>query len=339
MTDTGKGFFSIGRDEWYRVCELGMNEACVYMIQACGTGRTNLNTAWSVNACCTYTGISRGRAKKAQANILRPEFDLLTKTKEGKHPRFSFTRDEDSERVWLPKAFVTGAGDEAPPLERIRQTADTMILRLTIDLYAAANIADEGGVPRDIICHKYERERIANYAEFEIYGFRTDNDYAYPDHEVVQTHMDSSSGKENRSSHFFSRISTLQDLGLFSYIPTMFESQDGEVLFPLFDPFSGESVELITECALSILPDSYEPLISNFDYVIAVPKHFKNVALTGVLFPRYRQQTELTAAGYAKTMASIKTWSETFDNLKRAISREHQGNIKGLSRVTSRGRQ
>ena len=83
MTHTGKGFFSIGRSEWHWVCELGLNEACVYMVQACGTGQTNLNTSWSVNACCTYMGMSRGRAKKAQTTILNPEFELMTKQRKG----------------------------------------------------------------------------------------------------------------------------------------------------------------------------------------------------------------------------------------------------------------
>lgn len=332
MTNTGKGFFSIGRSEWHRVCKLGLNEACVYMIQACGTGQTNLNTAWSVNACCTYTGISRGRAKKAQTNILNPELELMTKTKEGKHPRFLFIRDEDSERVWLPKTIVTGAENESPPLERLRQTADSDLLKLFVDLYAVTNIADEGGVPREVISHQYKKERIASYAEFEIYGFQADSEYCYPNHEVIQAHIDRSAGKEKRSKHFFSLTSTLQDLGLFNYIPTVFESKDGEVLFPLIDPFSGEAVDLISESILAVLPDNYESVACNFDHVIAVPKHFKNVELTGVLFPRYRQQTELTAAGYAKTKERVETWSQIFNNLECAISRVYQGNIKGISR-------
>lgn len=330
MVDSVSGFFAIGRDEWHRVCDLGVNEACIYMVQACGTGRTNLDTVWSVNACCKYTGISRRRAKKAQGNILNPDHSLLAQIKTGKHPRFRFERDENSELVWLPTAFVTGIKDESPPLERIRQTADPMLLRLTVDLYAVANIADEGGVPREVIFEGFKRERIASHAEFEIYGFRDAGKSCYSTHELVRPHVDET--LEYRCADFFARIAILEKLGLFTYVPTLFEAKDGEVLFPLCDPFTGEEVNLSSESIQNLLPDEYMHHAAAYDYLVAVPKHFKSVELMGVLFPRYRQQTELTAAGYAKTKERVETWSQTFNNLECAISRVYQGNIKGISR-------
>ncbi len=37
--------------------------------------------------------------------------------------------------IWLPNEFVTGAADETPPLELLRQSQDVMALRLVVDLY------------------------------------------------------------------------------------------------------------------------------------------------------------------------------------------------------------
>lgn len=326
-----KGFFSVGLDEWHKVCGLGMNEACIYLVQACGTGKTNLDTSWSVHACCNYTGISRGRSKKAQENILNSGCELMTQTKAGKHPRFKFIRAEDTELVWLPKTFIMGAENESPPLERARQTGDVMLLRLLVDLYAATNIADEGGVHRDVIFGSFERRRIGSYAEFEIFGFKSKGLTCCTNHPIVKPHLLDPEEKD-RGQDFFARISTLTDLGLFNFVPYLMESREGEVLFPLIDPFTGETVDLITGVSETVLGESFATHINTFDNVIAIPKHFKSVALTGILFPRYRQQTELNAAGYEQTRQKIETWSKVFGDLEHAISRIYQRKIKGVSK-------
>ena len=122
------------------------------------------------------------------------------------------------------------------------------------------------------------------------------------------------------------------DLGLFTYVPYIFESSDGEILFSLVDPFTGEAIDLICDCSQNVFPEDYSFQNQTYDYVVAIPKHIQSAELSGVLFPRYRQQTELTAAGYEKTQQRIETWSAVFSNLEHAISRVYQGNIKGISK-------
>jgi len=224
-----------------------------------------------------------------------------------------------------------GAENESPPLERVRQTGDVMLLRLFVDLYAVTNIADEGGVHRDVIFNDYERKRIGGYAEFEIFGFQDKGVSCYPDNPIVKPHMLGPEEKD-RGRNFFSRIATLTDLGLFSYIPYLFESKEGEVLFPLIDPFTGEAVDLITGVVETVLSEEFSPYIYASDNVIAIPRHFKNVELAGVLFPRYRQHTELNAAGYAQTRQKVETWSKVFSDLECAISRGYQRNVKVVSK-------
>ena len=43
--------------------------------------------------------------------------------------------------IWLPNEFVTGAAEETPPLELLRQSQDVMALRLAVDLYRAPESA------------------------------------------------------------------------------------------------------------------------------------------------------------------------------------------------------
>jgi hypothetical protein len=65
MGHTGaiSGFFAGDRRTWARVCGLGLNRAVAYLVLARGTGKSNRQTAWSVQAIETYTAISRVKRK------------------------------------------------------------------------------------------------------------------------------------------------------------------------------------------------------------------------------------------------------------------------------------
>ena len=83
----------------------------------------------------------------------------------GQH-RFASAYDPDAaaqpDWIWLPNALVTGAADETPPVELVRQTQDVMTLRLLVDLYHAQNLRDDGGVSRKLTWREYERSRWAD---------------------------------------------------------------------------------------------------------------------------------------------------------------------------------
>ena len=343
-------FFAVGREEFHRVCELGMNVACLYLVQACGTGKDNIKTIWSKTALSNYTSISRGRATKAQRALLNSEQPLMIQTKKGKHPRFEFIRDDDSEMVWLPVTFIVGAANETPPLELIRQTGDVMILLLTIDIYAECNIADEGGLPRTSFYREFKKKFIASHGAFEIYGFNPELQTAYPYHPVVTPHIKADSG-DGQCADFFDRAKTLMSLGLFFFVPTVFESKEGAPLFPLADPFSEERAPSeILDFAFDSLPEEYEHVLDDHDFILAFPRHFTCVMVASVLVPKYRQHTSLTAAGYAETKDRFDTWKQVYEQRKqvyeqskpvrdeqpcniKGISREHQGLFNGKSKV------
>jgi hypothetical protein len=91
MPDTGKvaGFFAIDHRNWARICGLGVNSAVAYLVLARGSGKSNRETAWSIQAIEKYTGIARSRVHDAVRNLLddaivrqlrtgtRPKYDLV----------------------------------------------------------------------------------------------------------------------------------------------------------------------------------------------------------------------------------------------------------------------
>jgi hypothetical protein len=88
MAETGKltGFFAVDRRSWARVCGLGLNPAVAYLVLARGTGKSNLETAWSVMAIENYTGISRGRAHDAVSALVKD--GVVRKLREGTRPKY-----------------------------------------------------------------------------------------------------------------------------------------------------------------------------------------------------------------------------------------------------------
>ncbi len=62
--------------------------------------------------------------------------------------------------IWLPNALVDGAAGETAPVELVRQTGSAPTLRLFVDLYAAQNLDEDGGVHFRHIRQEYERHKV-----------------------------------------------------------------------------------------------------------------------------------------------------------------------------------
>jgi hypothetical protein len=88
MSDTDKahGFFAVDRRTWARVCGLGLNRAVAYLVLARGTGKSNRESAWSVAAVESYTGISRGGAHDAVSELI--EDGVVRKLREGTRSKY-----------------------------------------------------------------------------------------------------------------------------------------------------------------------------------------------------------------------------------------------------------
>lgn len=311
-----RDFFAIDRQTWERASKLGMNPACSFLVMARGTWRDNSSTKWSVNAVVNYTGISRRRAKDAQAILIKHK--VIKKEKGGKHPKFKLKKQcKDVDLIWLPNELVTGIENAVPPLERVRQTGDVLCLRLLIDFYFINSPVDDGGIPRDCVFQAYEREEISETGNMIVYGFDRNVMSCYPKHPVVKPHVLSS--KSEQCEAFFERLNILIDLGLISFVPFLVESEDkdSEFIHPLIDPYTGdcELVERARYQAVEMIGECYQSEAENFDYVVPVVLHRKKNTVAGIGFLRYRPKTSLTAAGYANIQELYQHWLEIYGSV------------------------
>ena len=79
--------------------------------------------------------------------------------------------------IWLPNELVSGASDETPPVERVRQVQDVMALRLFVDLYHAQALVEDGGIARDVTWKTYERFMVGQQGQFSVWGFREETSW------------------------------------------------------------------------------------------------------------------------------------------------------------------
>jgi hypothetical protein len=216
-----------------------------------------------------------------------------------------------------------------------------MALRLLVDLYAKANIVEEGGVPCSIFFEDYTKARIADHKEFTVYGFTMQFTSVYKGNPVAKPHVNLSLGEDDQCTEFFNRVRMLVNTGAIYMVPTLFESDDGEVLFPLIDPFTQSEIPSLTCAAERMLPEDYEDVLEEYQYSLPILKHLTSATVKGVAVLRYRQQTKLTNAGYAATHERIRKWSETFSGgdvqyqgRSSSSAKVIQGNFGGKSRIS-----
>lgn len=346
---SGRGrFFAVDRRTWAQVCGLGINPTVAYLVLACFSARDNRTTDASVNAIERYTGISRGRAKAAikaliEARVVRclregtcPQYDLLPAAEvpnalvlldeprgrqnepdEALAGRVAEWKDnvtaaQKPDLIWLPNSLVTGASDEVPPVERVRQMQDVMTLRLLVDLYHAQDLREDGGISRKVTRQEYDRIKVGQYGEFDVWGFRLKTTWA-SNCSVSTCHWRKTLTKEERKKghnsgvDFFRRFGQLTAIGLVEWVPTLFESDsdEAEILLPCgmnqsqtLEDRLGSAVHAASR---DLLTDAQRRWAEEEGlWLVPVRQHIANVQLIGVARLRYRPRTSKTAAWFAE---------------------------------------
>jgi len=302
-----------------------MNMAIAYLVLCRGTGANNQTTSWSVNSIETHTGISRSRANAAIQKLI--EYGFIEQTKSGKRPRYKIDRDsvaKTDNQIWLPNELVSGTDKgESPPIERIRQTGDVMLLRLFISLYQKQNLIEEGGISRDTYHTKFSRELVGEFRQFNLWYFNQTQSSVYwnkvtlPHHREELTEEEKEANK-NAGVDLFKRWETLDILGLIQCVPHLFESDtdEAEIIHSLG---TAESVEYeLTQaaqdayCAAQDL-NPYE--IQEGSRVLPVPKHLENVQVIGIWRLRYRPKTSMTSKWWGELNNTGIKWLEQYKNL------------------------
>ena len=319
MSSKVEGFFAIEYDIALKIIdEYGVNTACHFITQCSGRSGLGKKTSWSKHAVHRYAGLSVRVAMKTEANLI--EGGYVTKTRGGKHPRFTLADSQADTIAWIPHSFVTGTlAEECSPLKLIRQTSSDDTLRLMLDLYWRQDIANEGGF--NFIYRRYEcSQKIAELGAFSIYAFdKTTQLIAEED--FIKPYGDWSAAYE-----------ILLSTGLVYEVPYLFDSEDGLPLFPLINPYTEEPLSDLETVAIESLPDQFAYIASNHDYCLMVPSHIKKPVLKSLLFPRYRQHTEMMKAGYATTQERVEAARCLYQRHIKDISKTNQGLIKDESK-------
>ncbi len=301
------GFFAIGLAEWRQACEIGLNPAVAFLVMACGTGPDNRTTSWSANSVQEYGGIRWERAKPAIEQLMKAGLVTLAESSTKARPRYKLKISED--RIWLPKNVVIPLAGEEPIVHRVRQIQDVMTLRLFVELYHAQNLAADGGISREVLYRKYEKEVCRDVGSMMYLGFTDAGEWVAWSTDVTKAHLGTG---ESRGKPFFDRIATLKGMGLIQEGTYLFESSspDAEILFPVDGPEPEErSIHAVAYEMVETNLQGGTALLEQHEYVIPVYRHQQSAELYGIFRMRFRAQTANTGAWYAvlkeKTGAAI----------------------------------
>jgi hypothetical protein len=332
----GRGeFFMVDRRTWLHVCGMGINEAVSFLVLARGSGPDNASTRWSVDAIERYTGMSRKRAKPAIASLAGAK--VIVVQQDGTRPRYRINSPKDipgiktgkadeAEWLWLPNAIVSGAADEVPPVELLRQTQDIMLLRLFCELYGAQDLVAEGGIDRAQMYKKAERLEVGQHAEFTVWGFGPLNEWVR-ETPVSSPHCDppKKSGEPGRAKSWFERTAQLRDLGLIEWLPFLVESSDlsAELIHPCSMEGNGSIEAQIGyaahQASFRMLPDGKftwaRDQLGPYAQFAPVKRHLRKVELIGVARLRYRPRTSRTSAWWAELQHSGPQWAKLYEAL------------------------
>lgn len=316
----GRGeFFAIGREEWEKACEHGLNIATTFLVMARGTGGDQRTSTWSTKAVAAHTGIAKPRAKRFIGEVC--EAGLAEKTRGGNFPIYKVARPESLEdMIWLPNSIVDGVGNATPPIRRLRQGQEIETLRLFVNLYGEQDLAADGGLPRKMIRQVYKRAEILEQGQYVVYGFNDPGTSSCWPVGPLARFWDKSKGGDDP----WEPLNTLQRLGLIERVLYLAESEDPDA--ELIHALSGDEYASMVQVAVYELRDSlpegfcYEA--EKYDLVLPVMQHMKKAAVVGVYRMTYRAKTSLTSAWYGQHVESCRRFAELYEQLSRGEFRQ-----------------
>ena len=247
---------------------------------------------------------------------------------------------QEPDWIWLPNDLVTGATNETPPLELVRQTQDVMTLRLLVDLYHAQNLREDGGVRRTHISQQYKRFEVGRQAEFMVWGFRYESGWVKwtqltrCHHREELTEQEIEAGK-NQGVDYFRREQQLTNLGLIEWVPMLVESDDleAENIHPLgwcsSDSLEDQIGQAAHAAGASMLTERQceWAIEENELHLVPVPRHIANVRVIGIARLRYRPHTKATSAW----------WAEHIDKGQRYLERYQAIAERACTKVAASG--
>lgn len=227
------------------------------------------------------------------------------------------------EWIWLPNTLTDGFKEGDGPLGRLRQTRSAEAIRVLFDCYRHTNLAEDGGLPWRTLRGVYRRQEIFRYGAFTVWGFARERMSA--EWEPLFGRL-KALGQEEGSKQLWAAVDALKAAGLIEEVGHIVEGLDAsaQAIHAYALPGEGEPEERrVQEAAhaagLRCLTDErYLRAGDDFGHspwLCPVRSHITSVELVGIIRPKHRPHTKLTAAWRANFLASCADHADLFDNL------------------------
>lgn len=297
-------FFAIGAAEFSKACELGLRPAVALLVLACGTQKDNSTTSWSAQAVFNHTGMAWRRATDAIDELVKA--DLVSVIKTGKKPRYKISKPADMDSfIWLPREIIEGAGNETPPVRRLRERGDALLFQKFIELYSVHDLTADGGLPRTLVRINYDRVVLGPHGVFVMYGFKNKSATA-----TSVGPLKSLTGIEDddKNKGAWIVLTPLQQMGLLEVVTYMAESRDheSELLYQVND----ETCAAMTLLSFHLEQEGGQGFSRSLDAHLPLAglavRDLKDATMVGVYRLRYRPKTTKTTVWFATEQAQTE---------------------------------
>lgn len=294
-------FFALGKKEFAAACKLGMNPTVSLLVMARGTGRDNATTAWSALSVFNHSGIARRRAQVAIEALI--DAGLAELLQGGKRPRYKLHKPaDDDELLWLPNELIDGAGEEIPPITKLREAGRLDFLQKFVELYGVQDLDGDGGLPRSIAwAHFQSREQICPIGQFVLYGFSKEEIRASSAGIFAEF---ANQEDEDRNKGAWIVLTPLWKMGLLERVYYMAESTspDAELIYPVGPWGTAQAMDDLLHWLEETGGSGFAIEAQRHDLQGIAPKHIKSAAIVGLYRLRYRPKTGKTSRWIALEM-------------------------------------
>lgn len=222
--------------------------------------------------------------------------------------------------IWLPNTLADGFADGDSPFARLRQARDPEAVRLLLDIYRHANLAEDGGFPWHALRRKFRRVEVDRQGAFTIWGFTSEGWGATWEPFFSRFRA---MGQDAGSAALWSTLETLRAAGLVEAVAYIVEGVgDGaQALHPFAMPGTGEPEErAVREAAHAaghrmVRASKLAEATSALDappWLCPVRSHVTGVEAVGIVRPVHRAHTKRTAAWSANFLSGCHECVELF---------------------------
>jgi len=220
----------------------------------------------------------------------------------GRKPRYKLHRpSEDGDLLWLPNELVDGAGNEVPPITKLREAGDLELLQKFIELYGLQDLDNDGGIPRTVVAGQWQREKICGVGNFTLYGFNRKTASAY--NRGIFHGFDKRTDEDGNRGPWLV-LNPLSLMGLLEEVTYMAESADpeAELIYPVKTFGTDDAIYDLLNWLEENGARGYAAEAESYDAQGIAPKMIKKATMVTVYRLRYRPKTGKTSRWLAIDM-------------------------------------